>query len=1847
MFKRRTLGFLLSFLLIYTAVFGSMPVQFAKAETDTAPAIANVVGDFQSKIGDSDWNINSDKTVMTYKGNGFYEFTTPVALPAGDYEYKVALNHSWEGGGVPSQGNLSLHLDSDSVVTFYYNYNTSSVTDSTKYTPIPEEKLPRIVGTIQSAIGAGDDWKPETSTAIMRDYKFNNVYEYTANVPKGYYEFKVTLGPSWDINYGLNGEQNGPNIPLNVAYDTKITFYYDSVSHNIWTDYNPPLTGPDNNIYYDDLKHDTHDPFFRSPFGAIKTGDTVTLRIQAKNHDLESAKISYWDDIKKTRTEVPMYKIGQSPDGQYEYWEVKLSFDYPTRIWYYFILKDGTKTAYYGDNDEQLGGVGKATDTVNKDFELTVYDKNLDTPDWMKGAVMYQIFPDRFYNGDPLNDRLKEYSRGFDPVEYHDDWYDLPDNPNDKDKPGYTGDGIWNNDFFGGDLQGINDKLDYLKNLGISVIYLNPIFQSPSNHRYDTTDYTKIDELLGDLDTFKTLMKEAHARGIKVILDGVFNHTSDDSIYFDRYGKYLDNELGAYQAWKQGDQSKSPYGDWYEIKPDGTYEGWWGFDSLPVIRQINGSEYNVKSWADFIINNPDAISKYWLNPDGDPNAGADGWRLDVANEVAHDFWVHFRAAINTVKPNAPMIAELWGDASLDLLGDSFNSVMNYLFRNAVIDFILDKQFDDGNVVHNPIDAAKLDQRLMSIYERYPLPVFYSTMNLLGSHDTMRILTVFGYNSANENQNSQEAKDLAVKRLKLAAILQMGYPGMPSIYYGDEAGQSGGKDPDNRRTFSWGREDKDLQDFFKKVVNIRNENQVLKTGDLVTLYAKGDVYAFGRRIINGKDVFGNSYPDSVAIVVINKGEAKSVQIDTTKFVRDGVAFTDALSGKTYTVRDGQIVVEVVALDGAILISDPGQNLTAPQPITDLKAVSGNGQVDLSWSAVDRAVSYNIYRSTVKGGLYEKIASNVTQITYIDTDVTNGLKYVYSVTAVDSDGNESALSNEVEAYPAFSIGWAGNMNQVDTHVIGVNNPVEVYAEIWAEGLTDKPGQGENMIAQLGYRYIGDGGQDATRNKVEGVEINKDWTWVDARYVGDSGNNDKYMAKFVPDMVGTWEYIMRFSSNQGQDWTYTKGPDGKTDEAKQFIVVPSNDVEPPTALGLQQPGIESSRVTLNWSLSTDNVAIYGYEIYKSLSETGPFVKIATVADTVYNYVDTDVVNGKVYYYKVVAVDTSFNRTASNIVKATPDIIPIKVIFNVTVPDYTPDDGANIAGNFHDAFWNPSAHQMTKTGPNTYSITLTLNEGTQLEYKYARGSWDKVEKGEYGEEIANRKITVVNQGSNTMVVNDTVQRWRDLPIYIYSPKDNTTVDANTNEIEIKGNTYKGAKVTINDESFVQQENGVFTKVVPLEYGVNTTKIHVEPSGDKNNELTKDITITVIREEPVQEKEPTPTPRLESTPTESTKPAQEVSQGKVVVENDTTILTVDEAKVSKDIKDTSKKEIQFDLTDIGQTSAKALEIPVSVLNLIAENNKNITVKSHEIALQFDAKTLAIPKETIDLIKKAGVVRLTIEDRGKQTANSLVPVSKAYDITIKAGDNKIKIDSPVKLTFEVKDAKDIRKVGVYYLNEVTGKWEYVGGKVDRKANTVTIEAKHFSTYGAFEYNKEFKDVPKDFWAYDVINVLASRHIIKGMDDDNFAPNAKITRAQFAALMIRALGIEEKPYKGEFEDVKEGAWYANAIEAAYQEGIMLGDGKKMRPDDPITREEMAAVIMRVYSKLTGYKEENIGNTTFGDNNKISQWARNVVANAVKLGIVKGYEDNTFKPKGNATKAEAAAMLYRILEKAGNI
>ncbi|WKV08348.1 alpha amylase N-terminal ig-like domain-containing protein [Thermoanaerobacterium sp. CMT5567-10] len=1841
-FSKKNLSFILSFFLVFTAIFSSMPIQRVNAADNTS-IVANIVGDFQNQLGDSDWNISSNITIMQYDGNGLYEFTTPVQLKAGSYQYKVALNHSWDDGGVPSQGNLTLNLTSDSYVTFWFDYNTQSVTDSTKYTPISNDKLPRLVGTIQSAIGAGNDWDPGTSTAIMTDYNFDNVYEYTAHVPKGNYEYKVTLGSTWDENYGANGVLGGSNIQLNVTYDTDITFYYDASTHNIWTNYNPTLTGLDNNIYYDDLKHDTHDLFFRNPFGSIKVGQTVTLRIQAKNHDLESARISYWDDVNKTRTESPMTRIGESSDGNYEYWEIKLSFDHPTRIWYYFILKDGTKTAYYGDNDYQLGGVGKATDTVNKDFELTVYDKNFDTPDWMKGAVMYQIFPDRFYNGDTSNDHVKTLSRGNDPIEFHDNWNELPDNPNNAGSPGYTGDGIWSNDFFGGDLKGIDDKLDYLKSLGITVIYLNPIFESPSNHKYDTSDYTKIDEMFGTTQDFEKLMEDAHSKGIKVILDGVFNHTSDDSIYFDRYSKYP--ELGTYEAWKQGDQTKSPYGDWYTINSDGTYEDWWGYDSLPVIKSLNGSEYNVTSWANFIINDKNAISKYWLNPDGNANGGADGWRLDVETEVAHDFWTHFRDAINTVKPEAPMIAENWGDASSDLLGDSFNSVMNYQFRNDIIDFLIGKPFDDGNGQHNPIDAVTLDQRLMSIYERYPLPAFYSTMNLLGSHDTMRILTVFGYNSADPTENSDDAKNLAEQKLKLATILQMGYPGMADIYYGDEAGVSGGKDPDDRRTFPWGNEDTSLQEFFKNITSIRNDNQVLKTGDLETLYAQGDVYAIGRRIINGKDAFGSHYADSAAIVAINRSsEDKQITIDTTKFLRDGVIFKDLLNGnKSYSISDGQIIIDIPAMSGVMLISDPGQDLTAPQVPSNITVKSGNGSVELSWSPSDGATGYNIYRSSVEGGLYEKIASNVSGTTYKDDSVTNGLKYVYSISAIDELGNESDKSIDAVAYPSYPIGWAGNLTQVkDGHIIGANNQTEdIFGEVWADGLTNNSGQGPHMIAQFGYKYVGgtvyNSVYGSVYNSVYGVDSSDDFIWVNAEYVGDSGNNDKYKANFTPDKIGKWEYAMRFSDDQGQNWTMT--------DVLSFNVVPSDDLVKPTAPVLNQPGIESSRVSLTWSPSTDNVGIYDYEVYRS--DGGTFSKIATVSNSVYNYIDTSVINGATYSYKVVAVDPSYNRTESNVITIKPDVVPIQVTFNVTVPDYTPD-AVNLAGTFPNINWDPSSQQMKKVNDNTYSITLTLDEGTQIEYKYARGSWDKVEKDEYGNELsANRKVTIVNQGDNKMVINDTVYRWRDIPVFIYSPSSNMTVDSNTDTIEIKGNTYKGAKVTINGDSFVQDENGAFTKDVHLNYGVNTIKIHVEPNDgiiygndeSRISELTKDIEIDVKRQGEDNGSTPTNNGSSLSNGNVGYNGSTTFDLGSITTSGSNVTVKIDGGKLRDKISKTQERTITIDLTSLKDAKEKVVAIPSSVLTNANDNNKDIELKFNNLAV-------LLSKDSIDMSKIGNDVTLSVKDNGKPNVSNYVPLSNTLDISIKSDNGNVALVKPVEVTINILKANDPRKVAVYYYNEETNKWEYVGGKVDEDANTITFSATHFSQYAALEYDKTFDDI-KNSWAKDDIEVLASRHIIDGMTESKYVPNKTVTRAEFASMILKLLNMKEEPYSGEFSDVKSGDWYANAIEAAYKARIIEGDGKNMRPNDSITREEMTAIAMRAYEILTSYKEENIGNTAFNDDKDISDWAKNVVANAVKVGIVNGEPNNLFAPKGNATRAEAAAIIYGLLGKSGNI
>ena len=314
--------------------------------------------------------------------------------------------------------------------------------------------------------------------------------------------------------------------------------------------------GLDDNIHWNELKHDTRDPLFRHPFGAVPAGEAVRLRMQTKAGDVESVKLILWDDLKKKQSVHPMTPVGTSPDGLLEYWETTVSSDRPTVFWYHFELQDGSRIVRYGDQPEQDGGIGEPTDGHPHDFQLTVYDRDFRTPDWFKLGITYQIFPDRFYDGDPSNNRAADDrgSRGDAPIE-HRKWGQLPDNPDLSDLPGYDGDGIWSNDFYGGDLAGIRKKLDYLESLGVKTLYLNPIFEATSNHKYDTADYERIDRMFGTKEEFELLAREAKKRGMHIVLDGVFNHVGDDSKYFDRYGKWSDpenrpEEIGAWWAWK-------------------------------------------------------------------------------------------------------------------------------------------------------------------------------------------------------------------------------------------------------------------------------------------------------------------------------------------------------------------------------------------------------------------------------------------------------------------------------------------------------------------------------------------------------------------------------------------------------------------------------------------------------------------------------------------------------------------------------------------------------------------------------------------------------------------------------------------------------------------------------------------------------------------------------------------------------------------------------------------------------------------------------------------------------------------------------------------------------------------------------------------------------------------------------------------------------------------------------------------------------------------------------------------------------------------------------------------------
>ena len=565
------------------------------------------------------------------------------------------------------------------------------------------------------------------------------------------------------------------------------------------------------------ILYDSKLAIYKTPFGTLTPGQSCTLHIHIPaqvgcthvtcilSHDGGS----HAQDVLLKR---------QRRKGPYEIFSGAFSIPAEGLYFYYFYVHTqtgGFRLFKQGDDTNMEAGDLWQISCVPADFH---------TPQWAKGATFYQIFPDRFHKSGKcdLTGKLEPYT-------VHRSWNDEV-----QWKPNAQG-MVLNNDFYGGNFRGIAEKLPYIAQLGTTAIYLNPICKAFSSHRYDTADYKTPDPMLGTQEDFAQLCQQAHELGIRVILDGVFSHTGSNSLYFNREGNF--DSCGAYQS------QQSPYASWYTFYqwPD-NYHAWWGFDTLPTVNKMD------PSFLEYVITGEDSVVAHWLN------LGADGFRLDVADELPDEFLQLLRQRVKAINPEALVLGEVWEDASSKIAYDKrrtyftageLDSVMNYPFRNAIIQFV--RGHDSG---------AGLKETVMSIAENYPPEVVLCNMNLLGTHDTPRILTalVDDFDGSREEKArrhlSRNQLDVAYDRLRTASLLQYTLPGSPSLYYGDEAGMEGYRDPFNRRPYPWGREVPELLSHYQRLGRLRREHEAFRLGD-IQFFAAQDKHIGFTRSYEGK------------------------------------------------------------------------------------------------------------------------------------------------------------------------------------------------------------------------------------------------------------------------------------------------------------------------------------------------------------------------------------------------------------------------------------------------------------------------------------------------------------------------------------------------------------------------------------------------------------------------------------------------------------------------------------------------------------------------------------------------------------------------------------------------------------------------------------------------------------------------------------------------------------------------------------------------------------------------------------------------------------------------------------
>ncbi|MBR3748889.1 MAG: glycoside hydrolase family 13 protein [Firmicutes bacterium] len=631
--------------------------------------------------------------------------------------------------------------------------------------------------------------------------------------------------------------------------------------------------------------HNTRKSDWRTPFGAVPAGTEVTVALDVWDDPGASCACRIWVDG-EGETVLPMEK--QEEEDHFRF-SCRIPADEPEILWYSFLIygSDGY-LIHYGAREGKVGGEGCLYVEEPPSFQITVYEPR-PLPEWYRTAIVYQIFPDRFHRGTgwrTLADAAVRQEKNGPGKRLVEDWDAVPFY--EKTPEGRVR--VW--DFYGGTLAGIEEKLDYLQELGITALYLNPIFEAASNHRYDTGNYKNIDPMLGDEAAFTRLIGKAAEKGISVFLDGVFNHTGCDSLYFNKYGNYPG--LGAWQS------EDSPYRSWYRFdnSPIG-YDCWWGVDDLPSL------EEGEESYRRFVFEDPDSVIRKWLN------AGAKGWRLDVADELPDDFIEGIKSAVTeTLGADGLLLGEVWEDASHKIsygklrryfLGTELDCTMNYPFLDAVHAYLLGWR-----------SAEDFAEEMESLQENYPPSAFYGSLNLVGSHDRPRVMTVLGEapdkNSLSEEEKrdyrlSPQQRDLAKKRIRLMTLLQMTLPGVPCIYYGDEAGLEGYADPYNRGTYPWGKEDEELKKIYRDAIGVRKTDPVFTDGTFTPFALGADVFGFYR-----------DTPQTHAAVLVNRSLSETRQADLP--AKGGQA-DEIVNGFAVTVENGRASIALPPMSAAVI------------------------------------------------------------------------------------------------------------------------------------------------------------------------------------------------------------------------------------------------------------------------------------------------------------------------------------------------------------------------------------------------------------------------------------------------------------------------------------------------------------------------------------------------------------------------------------------------------------------------------------------------------------------------------------------------------------------------------------------------------------------------------------------------------------------------------------------------------------------------------------------------------------------------------------------------------------------